>query len=366
MKKWVVYFALLFTAAAYAGDQRYVIATVVNLRELPSMDARIVGKLPIATRVEIQQSEWQWVKVVAQNGDRKTQRGWVDSEFIVTELPTIELLLTKFDLTPEDDQQTRLMWAERAMALGPTNVEVVKRFKGDAAASVAKLATSSADKLEELYRLYEVARQDNSEAGIETLIRIDQELRSLIDKPWMIGNKSVDGKYWNERYSDIGVGVGHYSDALEYSGALLREANKRDINKRFEAYTAYADIYGGQGSFSGGFGVPNITAALQYEKKFPTGPFIEDTLIIIGSFYDDLYKALKARDEKDYIYDCFSRHFDETPVSAQIERSRLAGINYYSKVLALHSKSEAANRSVLEWRRDLESGNSRGWHFCSD
>ena len=117
MKKWVVYFALLFTAAAYAGDQRYVIATVVNLRELPSMDARIVGKLPIATRVEIQQSEWQWVKVVAQNGDRKTQRGWVDSEFIVTELPTIELLLTKFDLTPEDDQQTRLMWAERAMAL---------------------------------------------------------------------------------------------------------------------------------------------------------------------------------------------------------------------------------------------------------
>lgn len=230
----------------------------------------------------------------------------------------------------------------------------------------AQAADPIADKLEEIYRQHQAVKQDTGESGVETLVHMDQELRLLIDKPWMIGNKSVDGKYWNERYSDIGVGVGHYSDALEYSGALLREANKRDINKRFEAYTAYTDIYGGQGSFSGGFGVPNITAALQYEKKFPTGPFIEDTLIIIGNFYDDLYKALKARDEKDYKYDCFSRHFDETPVSAQIERSRLAGINYYSKVLALLSKSEAANRSVLEWRRDLESGNSRGWHFCSD
>lgn len=365
-KRWAVYFALLFTTATYAGDQRYVIATAVNLRELPSIDAKIIGKLPIATRVEIQQSEWQWVKVVAQNGDRNTRRGWVDSEFIVRELPTIELLLTKFDQTPEDDQQTRLMWAERAMALEPANVEVVRRFKGDAAASVAKLVTTSTDKLEELYYLYEAAQQDNSQTGVETLIRIDQELRSLIDKPWMAGNKTINGRYWNKRYSAIGVGIGHYSDALEYSGAMLREAKKRDINKRHEAYTAYSDIYGGQGSFSGGFGVPDITAALQYERKFPKGPFIEDTLIIIGNFYDDLYKALKSRNEKDYIYDCFSRYFDETPVSTQIERARQAGIKYYSKVLALDSMGEAATSSIREWRHNLESGDSHGWHFCSD
>lgn len=230
----------------------------------------------------------------------------------------------------------------------------------------AHAADPVADKLEAIYQKHEVAKQNNSESSVETLIRIDQELRLLIDKPWTVGHKFVDGRYWNERYRAIGVGVGYYADALEYSGALLREAKKRDINKRYEAYTAYSDIYGGQGSFSGGFGVPNITAALQYEKKFPTGPFIEDTLVIIGNFYDDLYKALKARDEKDYTYECFSPFFDETPVSDQIERTRLAAINYYSKVLALHSNNDAANSSIREWKKNLESYNSHGWHFCSD
>ncbi|MCR4346918.1 MAG: hypothetical protein NUV55_06925 [Sulfuricaulis sp.] len=230
----------------------------------------------------------------------------------------------------------------------------------------AHAADPIADKLEEIYRQYEAVKQDNSEAGVETLIRLDQELRLLIDKPWMVRNKSIDGKYWNEQYRVIGVNVGHYSDSLEYSGTLLHEAKKRDIKKLYEAYTTYSDIYGGQGSFSGGFGMPNITAALHYEKKFPTGPFIEDTLIIIGNFYDDLYKALKDRGEKDYKYDCFSAFFDETPIMDQIERARKAAINYYSKFLSLHSKSEAAKRSVREWRHNLESGDSLGWHFCSD
>lgn len=223
-----------------------------------------------------------------------------------------------------------------------------------------------AEKLEQIYQMHQTAKQGTGESGVEILVRLDQELRLLIDRPWMTANKTVDRRYWREHYRTIGVGVGHYSDALEYSGELLREAKQRDINKRFEAYTGYVDIYGGQGSFSAGFGVPDITAALRYEKRFPTGPFIEDTLIIIGNFYDDLYKALKARDEKDYKYDCFSPYFDDTPPSAQMERARLAGINYYSKVLALQSKNDAANTAIRESRRNLESGNSRVWNFCSD
>lgn len=234
------------------------------------------------------------------------------------------------------------------------------------AACSAYAADPVADKLEEIYRQYGAVKQDNSEAAVETLIRLDQELRLLIDKPWMVSNKSINGKYWKERYRTVGVHVGHYSDALEYSGALLHEAKKRDVKKQYEAYTAYSDIYGGQRSFSGGFGMPNLAAALRYEKKFPTGPFIEDTLIIIGNFYDDLYKALKDRDEKDYKYDCFSSFFDETPIMDQIERARKAAINYYSKILSVHSKNEAARNSVREWRNNLESGNSLGWHFCSD
>ena len=201
---------------------------------------------------------------------------------------------------------------------------------------------------------------------IKLLITLDQDLRRLIDKPWMVANKSIEKKSWKEKYQTIGLVVGHYSESLEYSGKLLVEAKTLDVNSTHGPYTHYADICAGLGSFSGGCDMPNLEAALLYEKDSPKGPFIEDTLIIIANFYDDLFKALKESDQKGYKYDCFSRFIGDEPMADQLEHARKSALDYYTKVLALDSDNQASNTSIREWKSNLESGNSFGWHFCAD
>lgn len=224
---------------------------------------------------------------------------------------------------------------------------------------------SIADKLEIVYGQYRIVGKESPEIQIERLIALDQELRTLIDKPWMAANRSIDKKYWKEKYQTLGVGVGHYSESLGYSGKLLAEARALDVNLTHGSYTRYADICGGLGSFAGGCGVPNLEAALSYEKTFPRGPFIEDTLITLGNFYDDLFKALKES-KQGYKYDCFFRYMKNEPVTEQRELARKSALHYYTNVLALGSGNQASTRAIKEWKGNLESGESPGWHFCTD
>ena len=93
--------------------------------------------------------------------------------------------------------------------------------------------------------------------------------------------------------------------------------------------------------------------------------FIEDALIILGNFYDDLFKALKGS-KQGYKYDCFSRYIKTEPVTEQRELARKSALHYYTNVLALGSGNQASNRAIKEWKSDLESGESPGWHFCGD
>jgi hypothetical protein len=219
------------------------------------------------------------------------------------------------------------------------------------------------DKLESIYREYEAIKQDNSENAIKELIRLDQELRALIIQPQMIGAGPLDAKYWNKKYESIGVYVLQYDGTLDYSGLMLEEVKRRDVNKRYEAYTSGPSVP----SISWG-GVPddNIKAALQYESKFPTGPFIKEALILIGDFYSDLYLALKHRDEKDYKYDCYSPYFDTTPIADQIESARTTAIMYYARALALSSKGEDVDQLLRHDKLQLESGAEPSWHYCAD
>jgi hypothetical protein len=221
-------------------------------------------------------------------------------------------------------------------------------------------------KLEEVLRKYQAAMKEPQNDKLKIIIELDQNLRLLIDKPWTLEHKSVDKQYWKAKYQTIGVFIGHYSDSLEYRGKLLREAKALDRDSKYGAYTLYADVCDGAGSFSGTCQMPNISAALTYEIDFPNGPFIEDVLVTIGNFYDDLYKALKERDLEGYKYGCFSEFMNDKPIPLQLENARKLAINYYTKVLALQSNNKAANRSIEEWKANLESGDSDGWHFCGD
>ena len=230
--------------------------------------------------------------------------------------------------------------------------------------AVCVRADSVTDKLEEIYRQYRVAGTAAPEVRLQLLVKLDQDLRGLFDRPFMVANKPLGVTYWKKKYQLIGVGAGLYNnDVLSYSGKLLLEARALDANGTYASYTHYANVCGGYGSFAG-CDVPNPAAALQYEKEFPDGPFIEDTLIVLGDFYDDLFKALEMKDGPKYA--CFSKYIRKAPVAQQRERARKLAILYYGKVVAIGSANRVSNKSVREFKSKLESGQSLGWHFCSD
>jgi len=217
-----------------------------------------------------------------------------------------------------------------------------------------------------VYEKYHTVKTTFPDERLELLIELDKKLRTLIDKPWTQHRKTIDGyKYWKKEYQDIGVKIGHYSDSPEYTGKFLIEAKALDVGSKHGEYTNYADICNGAGSFGGCY-MPNIEAALVYEEKYPNGPFIADVLIIIGNFYDDLYKAIKDKDSADYKNDCFSKYVTEKPIPDQMEHARKSAIEYYTKFLALHSDNNASNKTIREWVLELKAHNSSGWHFCSD
>jgi hypothetical protein len=76
----------------------------------------------------------------------------------------------------------------------------------------------------------------------------------------------------------IGLDIGHYSDALGYSGKLLVEAHERNPNSPYRKYTLFTTILG-EGTSHGLGEMPNISQAELYLKEFPNGPYVENVYL---------------------------------------------------------------------------------------
>lgn len=115
---------LLLCLKVHAGEVQYVLGTVVNLREEPRPSAKIVAKLPIATEVEVLESEGSWIRVVTRTGEYPSQKGWLASEFLTGQRPTIESILKSAE---SDERIARGMWAGRAAALDRLAAEALRQ-----------------------------------------------------------------------------------------------------------------------------------------------------------------------------------------------------------------------------------------------
>jgi len=115
--RWLALFAVCLASPGHAEDQRYVAASSVNVREQPTVDAKVLVRLPIATSVAIKTTNKEWALVDVQSGVHKGHQGWIAVEFLISERPTLESLLSNIDQAPENDFRTREKWAERATAL---------------------------------------------------------------------------------------------------------------------------------------------------------------------------------------------------------------------------------------------------------
>jgi hypothetical protein len=134
VKKKVLMFALLLFADVALGETRFVIATVGNLRDQPDTAAKIVGKLPIATAVNVVEERDKWVRVVVEEDEERQKSGWLAGEFLGKERPTMETLRRAYDAAPrygDGSYFERMKWVERLRALDWKIAESLRQKGGN-------------------------------------------------------------------------------------------------------------------------------------------------------------------------------------------------------------------------------------------
>lgn len=162
---------------------------------------------------------------------------------------------------------------------------------------------------------------------------------------------------WHDKYQELGLSIGHYSDRLEYSEKLLTEAHQLNPHSKYRNYTFYTEIYGKGGE---DYGFPDINKAASYLKEFPQGPYAIKVNEILAGFYHDLYAALLTIEKQPDIekrsetYSCFDDYISQHPESANKERARKLGIQYFKNVIAETPLKDAKRSMYLEELNSLE------------
>lgn len=109
--------------------------------------------------------------------------------------------------------------------------------------------------------------------------------------------------------------------------------------------------------------LPDVAAAQAYLREFPVGPFAADVHVALATFFDDLFKAIRAgatlADDK---RPCFQRFITREPIAAQMEAAQREGERHYQQ--AIPSRRDA------DWlearRRALADGTADRWFYCVD
>jgi len=220
---------------------------------------------------------------------------------------------------------------------------------------------------EQLDRVLNEYRRLPQTPEVRRLVELDRELDGIAEKIRRAHGRD-SARFWRKEYEEIGLYVGHYSEAIGYSGKLLVEAHRRHPDSPDRKYTLFTTVVGE--STAHGLGVmPNIDQADGYLREFPDGPYTEDVYAILGYFYDDLFKVLKGLrendGEKDYKYDCFAPYITKEPYDGQMRNARSAAVRDLEKAIGMNPRSERNDyrREVL---KSVESGDSHQWHWCAD
>ncbi|MEJ7578116.1 MAG: hypothetical protein WKF74_14065 [Pyrinomonadaceae bacterium] len=194
--------------------------------------------------------------------------------------------------------------------------------------------------------------------SIEKLVMLDGKIRRFFNSRPEFYPCGDELEFRDGKYKRLGIQMG-YDELLVYTGKLLVDAHQMDPDSKFRSYTLFStmDIE----SASGLGEMPNIRAAYKYEKEFPDGPFIEETLSIIAEFNKDLYMVLRD-DLDDYKYDCFRPYINGSPRLTQMSQPQRKAMSYYAKVLTINPTNARARESLEEVNNDT----IKSWSFCAD
>lgn len=229
--------------------------------------------------------------------------------------------------------------------------------------------------LKRLEQLYEEYTAIKVKPTVGQLVNFDTELREFIENLSRYRSDSdehgglvSDMRFWREKYAEMGLDIQKYSDAFCYSGIFLIRAHKLDPNSPWRKSTLYSTILGEVPAHGLGM-MPDIKAAFQYEREFPGGPFIAETLEIIAGFFTDLYMicrdedpATRRNEPVDYKLECYKSYISRKPLAEQREQARKIAVSYYRKYLKLRP-NDAGQAVRLQ---QVIDGTIEGWSFCAD
>ncbi|HLE32278.1 MAG TPA: hypothetical protein VJB38_06710 [Bacteroidota bacterium] len=205
--------------------------------------------------------------------------------------------------------------------------------------------------------------QTQKNKTVEALVRLDSALRSFVDSIHKVLPLQDHGGFWNDRYAQLGLHIGHYSGQFGHSEQFLVEAHQVNPNSPLRAYTLYSLVLGIQ--TSDGLGVmPSLNPAFQYLREFPHGPFAKEVNLIVANHYKDLFMVLRDGKQQDfeYKYDCYEQYIDQSPIEEQRSRTQQLAIDFYEKVLTL----DPTNSYVLGILPEVRDGTVSGWSYCAD
>ncbi|MCE5272840.1 hypothetical protein LLH00_16295 [bacterium] len=212
-------------------------------------------------------------------------------------------------------------------------------------------------------------------ASAVDFVNLDQRARKLIGHYQALGvtdthrydENQEKRKIWEnfdfDKVGDLGMDVGHYSDAIDYGGYLLRVADSLDSHSPLRNYTLYAEIWAETGE-DAWWGAPDIDLAYQYEREFPQGPFIEQVLEMIGNCNTDLYHHLvcEKKGDDDY-HDCTPSSCPDQPLDVQIAAARQEALKYWQRLKVRYPSRRAEfNEEIGSLTEDAVSS----WHYCAD
>ncbi len=243
-------------------------------------------------------------------------------------------------------------------------------------ALILAIPPSSSQKISDsdlVAQLNAVYREYLKKPDVARLVALDGEIRILIHEPWKRAEQNFSGALFQPGWDEIGIDVGHYSDALEYSGKLLVEAHRRNPTSEYRKFTLFAAVMGARPAHGLGE-MPDVGAALQYLKEFPQGPFAREVDIILGDFYCDLFKVvigIQGKKDLDYKLDCFRKYVKTTDLDTQAARARRLSISYYAQALATAPAGWKETTDVQHRHSVMEGSNLKlmeelGWSFCAD
>ncbi len=203
------------------------------------------------------------------------------------------------------------------------------------------------NKLESIYQKYMALRKDKGDA--EKLYELSEELAVIPSEINLIyANGGGWRELWDGKYSVLGLFIGTYSEAMEYSGKLAVDSYELNPYSRYREMTMYAALFDDKGA-------PDRSLAQEYLKDFPAGKKTASVYAGLGAYYQtnfNLYLEEKNKKPNEESTEEFCSGVGEAHNEQEAELSRKMAIDYYKKSIALGNTDLSRDLGYLEKKKD--------------